>query len=196
MVRMTVRRVVMNQQGNASILLVDEQNERLLPIWIGTCEAHAIAMKLENETFERPLTHDLFANTLDELGYALERIEVTRLENKVFFATLHVVGEDGAMTIDSRPSDAIGLAERVGAGIYVASEVLDRAQILRSELGRGTDEEQARSPEEIRKFQELLDSVDLPEEGEMPNAGEAGEPDEDKDDGDSGTEGGMESDTD
>lgn len=144
MVEMRVYRVVMNQQGTAFVLLQDTDGDRLLPIVIGGFEARAIAMKLENEYFERPLTHDLFVNTLRETGYEIRRVEITRLHDTVFYGLLHVSDGETHLEIDSRPSDAIALAVRVAAPIYVAEEVLRQAQVLRSEVDESATQERFR----------------------------------------------------
>jgi bifunctional DNase/RNase len=96
------------------ILKVEEEN-RYLPIWIGQPEARSILMKLQNQEFSRPLTHDLAANLVSEMGGSLERITVTELRDSTFFATLQVEIDGRTVEVDSRPSDAIAIAVRTGA---------------------------------------------------------------------------------
>ena len=173
MVQMHVHRVLMNPQGQAFVLLEDPSGDRLLPIWIGQFEATAIAWKLENQVFERPLTHDLLINALAAVGYRLARIEVTKLENRVFYALLTLTDGGNEVQVDSRPSDALALAVRAEASIFVAEEVLDEAQILRHEIDENA---------EVEKFRELIDSA---------LSRKLGDPDRDLDDADADAEPGQ-----
>ncbi len=154
MIPMTVHRVVMNQQGNAFVLLQDATGERLLPILIGWFEAQAIAMKLEDAPFDRPLTHDLFHNTLSTLGYELTKIEITKLEDRIFYAMVYLYDGEVTTAVDSRPSDALALAVRADADIYVAESVLSEAQVLRHEIDESA---------EVEKFRELVGGLDMTE---------------------------------
>lgn len=109
------------------ILLASDEDERVLPIFIGAAEAQSIAIWMNKIDVPRPLTHDLLKNALDFLECRLLRIEVWNLEDGTFFARL-VLNRDGTdMTIDSRPSDAIALALRCDAPIYVAKNVMNEA---------------------------------------------------------------------
>lgn len=109
------------------VLLKGLRDERTLPIFIGAPEAQAIAIKLEGVEVPRPLTHDLLKNILDFLECRLLRIEVCDLKEGTFFARL-VVERDGMhLTVDCRPSDAIALALRANAPVYVAESVMDEA---------------------------------------------------------------------
>lgn len=152
MVEMVVTRIGMNQHGQALVILGDLQGERLLPIWIGMFEAHAIAIELEGEPFDRPLTHDLFTNVLEALGRRIVKIEVTRLDDRIFYALLHISDGEEVLEIDARPSDAIALALRAEADIYVAEEVLDQAGVLVSDLS---------DSDELTRFKELMEKADL-----------------------------------
>ena len=96
------------------ILKVEDEN-RYLPIWIGQPEARSILMKLQNQEFVRPLTHDLALNLVNELGASMERITVTALKDQTFFATISLDIDGKTVEVDSRPSDAIALAIRSGA---------------------------------------------------------------------------------
>ncbi len=111
------------------VILKDAAHERYLPIWIGPWEASAIAMRLQGLTPERPLTHDLFAGVLGELGVRLDRVLITSLADETFHARLVLVQPDARHEIDARPSDAIALAVRMGVPIYAAAAVLDQAAL-------------------------------------------------------------------
>lgn len=118
-----------------AILLKDVQSERFLPIIIGTFEAQAIALALEGTAIPRPLTHDLCANLLRAAGISLNKIVVTDLIEGTFYAKLYLTSATGEkMEIDARPSDAIALALRLKAEIFVAQKVMIEAgQYLASE---------------------------------------------------------------
>jgi hypothetical protein len=111
------------------VILKEAARDRYLPIWIGPWEASAIAMRLQGLTPERPLTHDLFAAVLGEIGVRVERILIASLADETFHARLFLVQPDARYEIDARPSDAIALAVRLGAPIYAAEAVLDQAAL-------------------------------------------------------------------
>lgn len=156
MVRMQVYRVGVDPQRRVPfVLLADEQVQRLLPICIGPFEANAIATQLQGQDFPRPLTHDLLRTVIEALGARLDHVAVTALADGTFFATLNLQAGERSLEIDARPSDAIALALRADAPIYVAEEVLAEAQVLYDEVEAG-----GQNRAEIARLQELLD--DLP----------------------------------
>lgn len=127
---------------------------RLLPIWIGLPEATAILVAFEaTEAPRRPLSYDLMARLLDSCRATVERVEITRIEEGTFYATITLVTPGGTHLIDARPSDSVALAVRVGAPIFVADEVLATAGMA-DEEGDGDQES------EVAAFQEFLDQVD------------------------------------
>jgi len=156
MVRMTVQRVGIDPSRQALVILADEDERRLLPILIGLFEAQSIAMAISGEEIGRPLTHDLLLSVIEELGWALDRIEVTKLADRTFYALLHVSRDNQTLTIDSRPSDAIALALRADAPIFVAEEVLVRAQVI--------DDSAEEEEQDLEKFKDLLEKIDLDED--------------------------------
>jgi len=109
------------------VILKDTGRDRYLPIWIGPWEASAIAMKLQGLTPERPLTHDLFAATLEELGVRIDRVVISTLAEETFHARLFLEQDGRTLEVDSRPSDALALAVRSGVRIFAAEAVLDQA---------------------------------------------------------------------
>jgi uncharacterized protein len=111
------------------VILREAERERYLPIWIGSWEAQAIAMRLQGVETERPLTHDLLASVLTSLGARVRRIIVSDLEDETYRARIVVAHAGGEVDIDARPSDAIALAVRVAAPIYATEAVLDRAAV-------------------------------------------------------------------
>ena len=126
MIPVKVQQLLLSNMGFV-VLLKGAKDERTLPIFIGASEAQAIAIKIEGVDVPRPLTHDLLKNVLDFLECRVLRIEVCALKEGTFFAKL-VVERDGMhLTVDCRPSDAIALALRVSAPIFVAEAVMDEA---------------------------------------------------------------------
>jgi len=110
------------------VILRDIQSQLFLPIWIGVFEANAIALKIEGVETPRPMTHDLLRLVLEQLGGTVEKIVISDLRESTFFASIHLQQQGKPVTIDARPSDAIALALRVEAPIFVLQSVLDKAQ--------------------------------------------------------------------
>ena len=135
------------------ILKVEDEN-RYLPIWIGQPEARSILMKLQNQEFSRPLTHDLAVNLVTELGGSMERVTVTELRDSTFFATISLEINGRTVEIDSRPSDAIALAVRSGAEIFAADEVIEEAAVVFEEAM-----EEAPEDEVVDKFKDWMNRV-------------------------------------
>ncbi len=135
------------------ILKVEDEN-RYLPIWIGQPEARSILMKLQNQEFSRPLTHDLAVNLVTELGGTLERVTVTALRDSTFFATLHVEVDGRTVEVDSRPSDAIAIAVRAGATIFAADVVLEEAAVVFEEAMEEAPEEEV-----VDKFKDWMNRI-------------------------------------
>ena len=127
-IEMIVDSVRVHMRTGRHVLVLRESGRgRLLMIWVGVNEANAIAMKLQGVTPERPLTHDLMVTLLDAVDVRVDRIVISDLADETYHARLLLVGTDSRHEIDSRPSDAIALAVRIGAPIYATSDVLDRA---------------------------------------------------------------------
>jgi bifunctional DNase/RNase len=110
------------------IILRDEEEKRSLPIWVGIFEANAIALELEKIATPRPMTHDLIKNVLEAVDAKIEKIVVNDLRENTFFALIHLRMGEEEITVDSRPSDAIALALRAGAPIFVDDDVVRRAK--------------------------------------------------------------------
>lgn len=126
---MKVSGLVMDPQTNTPILILkDTHNDASLPIWIGLLEATSIATELEKIQFPRPMTHDLLKNCLDHLKVKVERIEVCDLRNNTYFALIYLRCNDQVSSIDARPSDAIAIALRADAPIFVKEDVLTKSQ--------------------------------------------------------------------
>ena len=135
------------------ILKVEDEN-RYLPIWIGQPEARSILMKLQNQEFSRPLTHDLAVNLVSELGGSMEKVTVTELRDSTFFAVISVEIDGRTVEIDSRPSDAIALAVRAGAEIFAADDVIEEAAVVFEEAMEEAPEEEV-----VDKFKDWMNRV-------------------------------------
>ncbi len=145
--------------GGAPVILLksifEEPGEgRILPIWIGSQEATSIFIAVEGAETPRPLAHDLMKSLLQTVGAEVERVEVTKIEEGTFYAEITLRTREGRRILDSRPSDAIALAARVDAPIWVADEVFDEAGVP-DETGQPPSEE-AR----VAEFKRFLDEVD------------------------------------
>jgi bifunctional DNase/RNase len=152
------------------VILKESERDRYLPIWIGPSEANAIAMKLQGLSAERPLTHDLLVSTVAALGSSVSRVVVTHVTEGTFHARLYLETAAGDETeVDSRTSDAIGVAVRTGSPISVDERVLDEAGVEPD----GTEETSVEEEERLAVFREFVNSldVDLPNQG-----GETGPP--------------------
>ncbi len=111
--------------GSPIIVLNDLENRKALPIWIGSAEAGAIIRKIENIKVLRPMTHDLIIDIIEKTGYKVDRVEINDVENDTYYSTIYLSdGNGNEVTIDSRPSDAIAVAIRVEAPIFVSAKVL------------------------------------------------------------------------
>jgi bifunctional DNase/RNase len=138
------------------IILRDEEEKRSLPIWVGLFEANAIALELEKISTPRPMTHDLIKNILEAVNAQVQKIVVNDLRDNTFYAVIHLKMGGSDITVDSRPSDAIALALRVGASIFVDEEVVHKARTVEvtkeTEIGTGKGDDQA-------KIKEWLESL-------------------------------------
>ncbi len=143
--------------SNAPIVLLREMSgdERLLPIFIGAPEATAIALAPDGVATPRPMTHDLLRDVLEELSADVERIVVTELRDKTFFAELHLIRDRERIVVSSRPSDAIALAVRTGTPIFAADEVVAEAGYRESD----DDGDEDQSEEVVEQFKEFIDSI-------------------------------------
>lgn len=135
------------------IILKNSGGDTVLPIWVGIFEANAIAMRLENVQSPRPMTHDLLKNVIEGLKVAVERVVITDLKENTFFALIHLRRNGEALTIDARPSDAMALALRAGAPIFVEPLVLEKS----------TDQSEHGESQETERLRKWLETVD-PEE--------------------------------
>ena len=182
LVHMIVESVRLHMLSNRHVVILKEPDrERYLPIWIGSWEASAIAMRLQGLTPERPLTHDLFATALADLGVRIDRVVISALAEETFHARL-IFERAGELTeLDARPSDALALAVRMEAPIYAAEEVLARAALGADSAMLGGDDDDATVIEptggeavadpRLDVYRDFINSLDLDLGGSPPQSG-------------------------
>jgi bifunctional DNase/RNase len=145
LVEMVVESVRVHMLSNRHVVILkDVEGTRYLPIWIGAWEASAIAMRLQGLAAERPLTHDLFSTTLDQLGARLERVVISELAEETYHARIYIERDGLAVEVDARPSDALALAVRGEVPIFAAESVLEQAA-----LGGDPDVDETEGDEDV-----------------------------------------------
>lgn len=159
-VEMKVKGLALDPLSNLPIIILrDEDDKRSLPIWIGIYEANAIALELEKIETPRPMTHDLIKNILETIEARVLKVMVTDLKENTFYAVLHLQAGGTEYTVDSRPSDAIALALRVGAPIYVDEDVVRKAKTL--EVGKEGEPVKADDPDQLREWLQNIKPEDF-----------------------------------
>ncbi len=141
MLPVNVKGVAYDVSGNPIILLTDHEDEKVLPIWVGVLEAHAIAVALENISIARPLTHDLMKNICINLGVEISRVVITDLHENTFYAEIYLHLSDKEMVIDSRPSDAVALALRTSAPVFLSEKLREHMLQIKDLLDEETAQE-------------------------------------------------------
>ena len=150
-IEMTIKGLMVDPITNMPIVILrDKEGQRVLPIWVGVFEANAIALQIENVTPQRPMTHDLLNNVIHDLRADIQKIVVSDLKENTFYALIYVAIGGEVMAIDARPSDAIALALRARAPIYVEERVIDHAKSVDLAPEKGDSER-------LQKWLENLD---------------------------------------
>jgi uncharacterized protein len=153
LVPMTIKGLMLDPVSNSPIVVLKDGDEKIfLPIWVGIFEANAIALRLENVETPRPMTHDLLTTFITRLEGSVSKVVINDLRDSTFFARIHLTAGDRDLEIDARPSDAIAIALRTEAPIYVEQSVLDQAQTI------STDED---DEERTKKWLEQLSPDDM-----------------------------------
>ena len=130
-IEMTIKGLMIDPITNMPIVILkDKAGDRVLPIWVGVFEANAIALQIENISTPRPMTHDLIKNILTEIEAEVQRIVVSDLRDNTFYAMIYLDRDGETIAIDARPSDAIALALRTRAPIFVEDSVVESAKGL------------------------------------------------------------------
>jgi bifunctional DNase/RNase len=156
-VRMEIKGLVLDPSSNAPIVILrDSGGQVFLPIWIGVFEANAIALRMEGIEPPRPMTHDLLRSTVEHLGADVRQILISDLRDSTFYAVITLRQNDRDLEVDARPSDAIALALRTDAPIYVARQVLEKAKAF-DIVDTGEDESSSKlldqlGPDDLGKY--------------------------------------------
>ncbi len=158
------------------VVLRETDSTRYLPIWIGPFEAEAIAMAIQGHEPQRPMTHDLLKSVIGDLGGRIQHIFVSDIQDSTFFARIVIEQQGRTIEVDARPSDAVALAVRIEAPIYVKAHVLDQAgvhfdddeQVAPQEPtapSAETDSEPETSDESLSIFRDFINTLDLDNSG-------------------------------
>jgi len=154
-IEMTIKGLMVDPITNMPIVILrDKDGNRVLPIWVGIFEANAIALQIENVSTPRPMTHDLLRNVIHDLNADVQKIVVCDLQENTFYALIYLTLGGGTVSIDARPSDAIALALRTRAPIFVEDSVIDHAKTV------DFSSEKA-DADRLHKWLESLDPEDL-----------------------------------
>jgi len=154
-IEMSIKGLMVDPISNMPIVILrDKEGSRTLPILVGMFEANAIALQIENISTPRPMTHDLLRNVIQDLKGTVEKIVVSDLQDGTFYAMIYLRVHDELVAIDSRPSDAIALALRTRAPIFVEESVIDSAKTVDVASDKSDSDR-------LQKYLESLDPDDL-----------------------------------
>ena len=154
-IEMTIKGLILDPVTNDPIIILrDQDGQRVLPIWVGPAEANAIGLQIENVLPQRPLTHDLLRDVIQALDGSVEKVVVCDLKENTFYALIHLLVRGEPVSIDARPSDAIALALRARAPIFVEEAVIEDARTSEVIPERA-------NAQRLQKWLESLDSDDL-----------------------------------
>jgi len=160
LIKMKVAGLTIDPLTNTPIVILkDAEEKKAIPIWIGLFEASAIATELEKITFSRPMTHDLINEILKIINIEIVKIEIHDLRNNTFFANIHLLKEGKSLVVDSRPSDAIAIALRAGAPIFVDEKVIEKSRNV--DFGKKITELDKMKDEKLKEFLENLSPEDF-----------------------------------
>ena len=156
-IAMYVHAITLDADSNSPILILKEENgERTLPIWIGLLEATAIATEMEKIEFARPMTHDLSVNLLKKMEIKIPRIEISDLKDNTYYALITLKQGDRELTVDARPSDAVAIALRAEAQIFVNESVLKITQPTKGTVIKNGE----KTPDEEGRWAKILEEMD------------------------------------
>jgi bifunctional DNase/RNase len=159
-IEMKVSGLTMDPITNTPIVILkDLEEKRAIPIWIGIFEASAIATEIEKITFSRPMTHDLLHEILKALKAEVMRVEIHDLRNNTFFANIQLLIDGNLIVVDARPSDAIAIALRAGASIFVDSNVIEKSRNV--DFGTKMTDLDRLKKEKLAEFLENLSPEDF-----------------------------------
>jgi len=152
--KVVIAGLTMDPSSNTPVIILKADNDQTIPIWIGLLEATSIASALQNIKFDRPMTHDLFKNFTDILNISVVKVEVCDLKDNTFYARIHFTSKEKNFSMDARPSDAIAIALRFQAPIFVDDQVIEKSKTGEEAKGDPVDES-----EEGKKWAEYLEKL-------------------------------------
>lgn len=154
-IEMMIKGLMVDPDTNMPIVILrDKEGQRVLPIWVGLFEANAIALQIENVSTPRPMTHDLLRNVIADLKATVQKIVVCDLQENTFYALIYLALNGDTVAVDARPSDAIALALRTKAPIFVEDTVIDNAKTVNITSDKN-------DTERLQKWLESLDPEEL-----------------------------------
>lgn len=160
LIRMVVTGLTIDPLTNTPIVILkDTQEKKAIPIWIGLFEASAIATELEKISFSRPMTHDLLIDILQVLEAEVVKVEINDLRNNTFFANIHLMKDGKIRVVDSRPSDAIAVALRADAPIFVDEKVIEKSRNV--DFGTKLADLEQLKDDKLKEFLENLNPDDF-----------------------------------
>ena len=155
LIEMAVKGLMVDPLTNLPIIILrDDAQERVLPIWVGPVEANAIALQIENVATQRPMTHDLLRAVIADMGGQLTRVIIHELHESTFYAYLEIAVGQERLLVDARPSDALALSLRAKAPIFVSEQVFDHVKAV-DFVPQQVDQER------LQRWLESLDPDDL-----------------------------------
>ncbi len=158
LVEMTIKGLMVDPITNMPIIILrDKDGQKVLPIWVGIFEANAIALQIENVATPRPMTHDLLKNVITDLDGQVQKVVVCDLKDNTFYALIHITVDGHSVAVDARPSDAIALALRAKAPIFVEESVIENARTLDPNSDKADSDRlqkwlESLDPEELGKY--------------------------------------------
>ncbi len=163
-IEMKIRGLMIDPSANSPIVILKDINsDTLLPIWVGAYEANAIALEIEKVAPQRPMTHDLLKNVIEQMGARVQRIVITSLVDHIFYAVIELIMNGNTIFLDSRPSDAIALALRSDCPIFVNEEVIKNSRNSVSEKATEPEMEEdlSEEEEEVVEWPDEIDDTDI-----------------------------------
>lgn len=152
--KVNIAGMTMDPTSNTPIIILKSvEGDQAIPIWIGLLEATSIASALKNIKFDRPMTHDLFKNLIESMDMEVSKVEVCDLKDNTFFAKIYFTSQEKKFSMDARPSDAIAIALRFKAPIYVDDKIIEKSQMIEA------DYEMLNKSEEGKKWAEYLGNL-------------------------------------
>jgi len=153
--KVSIAAMAMDTASNTPVItLKSEEDGQTISIWVGLLEATAIASVLQRIRFERPMTHDLFKNFTELLNFKVSKVEICDLKDNTFYSRIYFTSEDRTLSLDARPSDAIAIALRYGAPMYVDNDVIVKSKTDEKIPGEAVDKS-----EEGKKWAEYLENL-------------------------------------